>query len=321
MRLEDGEYGRRAVVTSAWGPEFSSYVLGNNVAELELNCAKGWRGKDLSFLKELPQLQAFKIIDWGISSVQPIHFLHELRKLEVMTYCKTAIQFSEFPYLEDCGLQWRSKSESIFSRTTLKKLFINRYKKKNIDAFSTLVNLESLGILNAPVENLLGLRPLKRLRYLRLGNLRRLMSLAGIEALMALEELNIDTCRAVGSIDEVGSLPRLRKLHLSNDGEIESLKPLERLTSLEWATFVESTNIRDGDISPLMRHKETLSRVSFQNRRHYSHRREDFGAAYFGAEYLKQMKVGPTDRLSNREMARKSLESQVRGLWQSIFSR
>lgn len=206
MKLEDGEFGHRAVITSAWAPGMSRYLLANGVVELELNHAKGWHGNDLSFLEELPQLRAFKIIDWGISSVQPIHFLHELRALEVMTYCKTPIRFSEFPQLEDCGLEWRPKSESLFSCTTLKKLFVNRYKKKNVDAFSTLVNLESLAILNAPVEGLRGLNPLKRLRYLRLGNLRRLKSLAGIEGLAALEELNVDTCRHMGSIDEVGSL-------------------------------------------------------------------------------------------------------------------
>jgi Leucine-rich repeat (LRR) protein len=319
LRLEDGEYGQRAVITSEWSPEISRYLLANNIVELELNYAKGWRGKDLSFLKELPRLKAFKIIDWGISSVQPIHFLHELRKLEVMTYCKTAIQFSEFPHLEDCGLEWRSKSESICSCTTLKKLFVNRYKKKNVDAFSTLVNLESLAILNAPVENLLGLRSVIRLGYLRLGNLRRLASLAGIEGLAALEELNVDTCRAVGSIDEVGSLSGLRKLHLSNSGGIESLKPLEKLSGLEWVTFTESTNITDGDISPLLHHR-SLSRVSFQNRRHYSHRREDFGAAYYGAELMKQIEMGAKPP-SIKEMVNKAMKSSSKPLWRRTFSR
>jgi hypothetical protein len=112
-----------------------------------------------------------------------------------------------------------------------------------------------------------------------LGLLRRLGSLAGVEGLANLEELNIDTCRAIRSIEEVSALSRLRRLHLSNDGEIESLKPLDTLNGLEAVTFVESTNIVDGDLSPLVRQKN-LRRVSFRNRRHYSHRREDFGAAY-----------------------------------------
>ncbi len=45
-------------------------------------------------------------------------------------------------------------------------------------------------------------------------------------------------------------------------------------TKLSEVVFYESTNIRDGDLSPLMKHR--LSSVSFQNRRHYSHRREQF---------------------------------------------
>src|SRR5262249_11900376 len=125
-----------------------------------------------------------------------------------------------------------------------------------------------------------GLRPLARLRSLRLANLKRLQSLAGLEALTNLEELEIHTCRAFTSIEEVGALSRLRKLLLNNDGKIASLKPIDKLSDLQWVLFYESTNIVDGDLSPLLRLKK-LSRLSFQNRRHYSHRREEF-AAYGG---------------------------------------
>ena len=97
-----------------------------------------------------------------------------------------------------------------------------------------------------------------------------------------LEELEVHTCPRISSIKELGSLTRLRKLHLNNDGEIESLKALNKLDRLESVLFYESTNILDGDLSPLERQRK-LSRVSFRNRRHYSRRREDFGAAYMGA--------------------------------------
>lgn len=311
MKFEDGEYGRRAVITSAWSPEMARDLLAHGVLELELNDGKGWRGSDLSFLQQLPHLRAFTLIDsFGTPSEEPIHSLHELRKLELMTYSRSAIRFSEFPLLEDCSLEWRPRCESLFSCTKLRKLFVNRYKKKNVDAFSNLSSLEWLGILNAPLENLVGLRPLTCLKYLRLAGLRRLTSLAGIEGLVVLEELNVDTCRRIRSIGEVGSLLRLRKLHLSNCGEIESLKPLENLSRLEWMTFAESTNIVDGDISPLLRQKG-LSRVSYQNRRHYSHRREDFGAAYFGEELWRQIEMGAKPP-SIREMVAKALKASSR---------
>jgi hypothetical protein len=130
----------------------SRYLLAHDVLERELNCAKGWRGNDLSFLKELPQLRTFKIIDhFRLPYVEPIHYLHELRALDVQTYCKTPIRFSEFPQLEDCVIEWRPKCESLFSCTTLKKLFVNRYKKKDVDSFSNLVNLEA-DVQNKPLS-------------------------------------------------------------------------------------------------------------------------------------------------------------------------
>jgi Leucine-rich repeat (LRR) protein len=278
VQFEDGKYGRRAIIRSAWSAEMIDYLLANEVVELELNLGKGWRGTDLSFLEELPHLQSFEILASTISSAAPIHSLHGLRTLTVLTYCKSEIRFSAFPQLEECSLEWRPKAASLFECTTLRKLFVNGYKGKDVAPFAELVNLESLAIMNAPVHKLHGLSALKRLRSLRLGGLRRLDSLAGIEGLTNLEELKVQTCRAIRSIEEVGSLSKLRKLELSNDGDIETLKPLDKLDCLEVVGFVESTNILDGDLSPLCR--KNLKRVSFQNRRHYSHRREDFGAAY-----------------------------------------
>jgi len=279
ITVEDGIYGRRALLNSGWATGMTEYFANNGIVELVLNQAKGWKGSDLSFLSRLPRLKLFEIFDFHIKDISPIHSLNDLKRLGVTTYCSTEIRFSAFPNLESCGLEWRPKAASLFDCGTLKSLFVNRYNGKDTAPFGRLVNLESLGILNAPVKNLSGLCELKKLRSLRLANLKRLTSLAGIEELTNLEELDIHTCRAIGSIEEIGSLTRLRKLHLNNDGDIASLKPIEKLTALESVLFYESTNIVDGDLSPLIRQKN-LARISFQNRRHYSHRREDFGAAH-----------------------------------------
>jgi len=104
---------------------------------------------------------------------------------------------------------------------------------------------------------------LTKLRSLRLALLRRLASLAGVEGLANLEELDIHSCRAIRSIEEIGSLSRLKKLFLNNDGEIESLKPIDNLDGLETIGFYESTNILDGDLSPLLRQRKSgfLARI------------------------------------------------------------
>jgi hypothetical protein len=278
IQIEDGQFGRKAVITSTWSEAMFDYLVEQEIAELKLNDGKGWRGSDLSFLERLPRLQAFRIIDLTIASVEPVHYLHELRVLGLITYCQTEIRFSAFPRLEECDLQWRPKAESLFSCKTLRKLFLDEYRGKSAAAFSSLTNLEWLAILSAPLEDIQDLSSLSGLRSLRLANLKHLGSLRGIERLTNMEELEIHTCPAIKSIEEIGSLSRLRKLYLNDDGDIESLNPLNRLRQLESVLFYESTNIVDGDISPLTR-QPNLSRVSFRNRRHYSHRREDFDSA------------------------------------------
>ena len=201
VQLVSGEYGLRGVVKSRWSDGVTKYLIDHAIVELELNDGKGWNGADLDFLASFPHLRAFKIIDLRISSVEPIHFLHELRILEVMTYCETEIRFSTFPHLEKCSLEWRKKAGSLFDSVNLKKLFLNSYKGKDVDLLSKLTQLESLAILNAPVENLRGLRSMRLLRSLRLANLRRLKSLSGLENLLNLEELDIHTCRSIRSIE------------------------------------------------------------------------------------------------------------------------
>jgi Leucine-rich repeat (LRR) protein len=279
VSLQSGSYGIRAVFHSAWSKEIGDFVRQEGAVELELNLAKGWHGGDVSFLAEMPGLQSFEIFDFKIKDIAPIHSLHNLRRLGITTYCSTEIKFSAFPRLESCGLEWRPKAASLFDCATLKKLFVNRYKGSDVSDFGRLASLESLAILNAPIANLLGLSPLTRLRSLRLGNLKRLTSLGGIQHLANLEELDLNTCRKIRSIEEVGDLSKLQKLYLSNDGDIESLKPLMNLTGLVSVCFPESTNILDGDLSPLFL-KKSLARITFQNRRHYSHRREQFGTRY-----------------------------------------
>lgn len=281
ITVVEGEYGRRGVIKGVPSGELTKSLVESRFPELELNQGKGWQGNDLSFLAELPWTRSLILIDFRMPAVEPIHSLHELRALKVFTYCKTEIKFAAFPHLEHCALEWRPKATSLFDCAGLTTLFVNRYKGKNTDPFGRLVNLESLAVLNAPIEDLSGLSTLRKLRSLRLANLRRLGSLAGAERLATLEELKIDTCKTISSIEELSGLHNLRRLLLDNLGDIESLRPLAGLTGLEWVLFCESTNVLDGDLSPI-RNLPNLRRIAFMNRRHYSHRREDFGAAYTG---------------------------------------
>lgn len=270
-----GIHGTRAVLRGAWRDQLAAAIRAQGCKEVELNSAKGWRGRDVQFLEMLPELLAVDILDFKLDTVEPIHCLHRLLALKVGTYCRTAIRFNEFPHLADCSLEWRPGCESLFSRTTLERLAIVHYDGKDLRTFSRLVGLERLVLMTAPLETLAGIEALTALRVLELAGMRKLRTLAGLERLRLLEELEIHTCRKIDSIEQVASLERLKRLAIPNNGDIASLHPIDTLRNLESVVFYESTNILDGDLTPLM-HQEKLKSVAFQNRRHYSHRREDF---------------------------------------------
>ncbi len=284
VKFKNGKYGLRAVPTTAWTDRMRDYLKSRGIVELELNVGWGWRGQDLSFLAEFPELKALEILTLGFGPIEPIHCLHNLRLLNVTTYCNSEIRFPEFPVLECCVLEWRAKAKSVFACATLKDLFINRYKGKDSSVFQSLHRLVRLGILNSPLPEVRGVGKLPRLQYLRLNNLTRLASLDGLDELAHLRELDLRGCRKISSIEPLGRLSRLERLNVGDNGSIASINCLARLNRLEEIGFWGDTNIVDGDLSVLKQLKK-LKGVLFQNRRHYSHKRQDFDQSYWEKIY------------------------------------
>jgi hypothetical protein len=275
--IEKGKRGLMLVARSAWSDAMASAVRERGLLELELNYAKGFVGKDLSFLKDLTGLQVLLLTHRTIEDVSPVQHLRELRVLELNTYCKTAIDFTRFPALEECALEWRAGAASLFSAAALTKLFVNGYTGQRADKFARLSALRSLALANSALRALDGLGELPRLNFLGLYNLKKLKSLDGVERLTSLEHLEVNGCRNVESLDPLASLSNLRRLHFCDDGHIQSLRPLSGLKNLEEVLFYESTHILDGDLSPLAGLPK-LRKVWFEDRNHYSEGRGELQA-------------------------------------------
>ena len=269
VRFEEGEFGTRATLLAPWSSSAHQEIMRVRPNELELNASKGWRGRDIEFIQDYEWLSSFVIIDMKIENISPVMSLKKLIILNIVTYCNTKLDFGVFNYLSHCALEWRSGAESLFDCSTLTDLFINRYKGKSSSPFGRLENLESLAILNSSITELQGLSELHRLRSLRIAGLRSLKSIEGIEGLFRLESFEMQTCRSVRSLSPLSGLTNLIEVNVSNNGELDSLAPLRGLPHLRTVLFYESTNIADGDLRAIFDHP-TVSKVSFQNRRHYS---------------------------------------------------
>lgn len=272
--IENGTYGPRMVVTGPWSPKAEALIENRGIKELELNYAKGWSGHDYSFLDHLAGLDALDITDWNATDITAIHSLHGLRRLDVSTYCKTEIRFSQFPHLEECSLEWRPKARSLFEHAGIKKLFINKCPGKDLTSFEKMTGLRSLSLASPKIETLEGIAALNKLTFLGIYVARRLTGLDGLQALTDLVQLEVTDSRRIKDISPLANLHKLEELHLNNDGEIETLKPIAGLKHLRVVLFYESTNILDGDLS-VLKGLPKLENVALMERRHYSHKRRD----------------------------------------------
>ncbi len=275
ISIEKGEFGERLVLHQEWKSEYINYMLDHDISELNVNYARGFKGGSLDFLQDLPFLTGLLLIVYNVSDTSVIHSLKRLRALNLGTQDKTPLDFTHFPSLEDCFLNWRTNSESIFQCINLKRLYIDKYAEKTTERFGHLSALKELYFSAGPVADLKGLSSLQGLEKLGFYHLRSLASLEGIQSLTRLEELKIETCRKINSIDEVRNLKNLRRLTIANCGDIVSLRPIDGLSELERLYFYESTNILDGDLSSLKRLKRLLD-VRFKDRKHYSQKREHY---------------------------------------------
>ena len=275
ISIEKGVVGKKIVCTGSWDDSITKYMQKEDITELELNTAKGWAGKNISFLPELSSfLTAFTIIGLQIDDVKEINSLHNVTYLNIQTYHDTEIDFTQFSKLEVCSIFWNQKLGSIGECITLRDLFIYKFKGTDFSLFSKLKKLERLRIKGAQIDSLKGIDSLKNLKKLEMYLFTKLTSLSGIESSDNLEMLVVDTCKKIENIKEVSELKKLKVLAINNCGEIESLAPIVGLKKLQQVLFWESTNIKDGELS-ILKGLPFLEKVAFQNRRHYSHKKEE----------------------------------------------
>ncbi len=278
--VEEGRYGPKIVVTGRWSENIQKVMVSEDVKEMELNYAKGWKGDDVSFIQRLPQLEGITLTHRTIDDIQCVNDLHELRYLSVSTYCKTELDFTNWPRLEECSLdEWRPKAASLFKHRGIKTLFVNKWNKgHDLSAFSEMRQLKSLRLYSpSRLEAVAGIEHLTDLTRLELAMAKKLTSLRGLDELARLESLELHTCRKINNISAVRTLHNLREFLLLNCGDIDTIAPLSDLANLEQFLFYESTNVLDGDLSPLQA-SPRLKSVAFMERPHYSHTRADLPA-------------------------------------------
>ncbi|OQA02567.1 MAG: Internalin-A precursor [Planctomycetes bacterium ADurb.Bin401] len=274
--IENGKYGKKLIVCSQMTDAIARRCASNDIRELELNWAKGFKAENISFVKNLTQLLSFEICDYTISSINEIHYLKNLKELSISTYCKTPLNLDSFENLETLSLFWRKGVTGLSNLKKIKKIFTYRYAPDSGDLreFSFLRTLQNLSLKTPLIESIGNVSGLENLCFLGIYAATKLNNIEGLENLKNLKHLELDTCTKIRKINVLSAISSLETLSISNCGRIESLKPVSELKALSELRFIESTNIIDGDIKIITRIPK-LQKIIFRNRKHYNMRTDD----------------------------------------------
>jgi Leucine-rich repeat (LRR) protein len=266
------------VVKSGWSPEIANLINSGRADGLELNSAAGSWEDGLPFLMEVPGLKHLILIDLQEQDVHLIEELHGLEGLKLSAYATSPLDFARLTALSKAFIEWRRQYRNISACTNLEELYLNRYWEKDLAALRPLQKLSKLTVGDSSAfARLEGIEEIRQLRSLGLRGLPKLQELSLITSLAAtLEELRVQQCRYLRSLEPLSSLSKLRRLIVEDCGKVPSLRPISRLPALRVLHFPGDTNVLDGDLDFLR--TLPLEDVAFKNRRHYSLRREELAS-------------------------------------------
>ncbi len=251
--------------------ECLKYMYENNIKHINIVGGNGYcSNKDISFLYELKDYLEGLMIDAHGYRYDVINKLHLLKILSVEDNKQDVVDFSNFPNLEECAnFTFSKRLVNIELCKKLKSFRALKYKSKNGD-FSDLPylpNLEELMLFYLTASSLKGIERFPHLKNILLYRAHKLESLDDLVSLSdVLEEFDLEGKTKIVDYHALGKLRVIKRLFLSNVGDIKDLSFLETLPSLNHFVFMDS-NVVDGDLSYC---KKVNGWVAFTNKKHYS---------------------------------------------------
>lgn len=279
LKILKGKDGIEALfIDSSRLRECIRYLYDNNLKNITINSFQGYKLKEIEFLGELKNFLEGLIIPEQHYDFSIINKLHLLKILGLPDNLKNTVDLTNFPNLERCSVTFSPRLKGLETCTKLKSLTLSDYKSSNADfsTFPTLPSLEELNLLEAKITSLRGIGKLKSLKIFTMYRIPKLEIIKHIVELKnSLEEIVIEKCKNIVDFDILKEMSNLKKIIISESGEIKSLDFVKGLKKLEFISFW-GTNIIDGNISPCI----GIPYVGFDNKKHYSHKNEQITSPF-----------------------------------------
>lgn len=258
------------VVTGPWTDAIDEVLSSGQVRSLDLNSAKGFHSSDLERLGDWP-VESLRILDRSVTDLAPLaRVATTLQRLSIYVSVQVPLDLAGFPKLTTLAASWDNIEDSIGGAALLEDLYVGRYSGKNLMPFEHNRKLLRLAFKDRPrIETLDGLSSLSSLEHLAVHR----APMADLAALatsgVSLRELHLTTFRTVTDWSPLSSQRNLRRLDISECGDVDSLAPIADLHELEELWMYGSTRIVDGDLRPLAALPK-LREVRIQSRSSYN---------------------------------------------------
>jgi hypothetical protein len=256
---------------TGWSPAIRRAFFSSRADGLVANYARGFVGSDVEFVRDLP-LRRLNILDRGITDLTPVHDLAStLEELSVEVAPGAHLDLTLLPRLRVLACAWDQVKDTIASTDRLEDLYFSPYRAPDLTPLAHLTSLRSLR-MKPPlrVRSLDGVQTMPWLARLSINAapLEDTRALARLSS-PVLTRLDVPSCRRLATLDDFSGLIGLRELDVSESGPLAGLAPITGLAQLERLYLYGSTNITDGDLTPLLPMSH-LRDFRMQNRRHYS---------------------------------------------------
>ncbi|MBX9784363.1 MAG: hypothetical protein K2X48_13820 [Chitinophagaceae bacterium] len=235
-----------------------------------------------SSIEALLEIQNLRTLHLGIGAVELTN-LYKLNGIKVLSIGEECFNVN----LE--GLE------------SLEKLYISY--RKGLKGLNSLINLEDLEFRECRDKKFdwkNEFSGLKKLKHLELTLCALPATFGFLDQNKNLETLEIHYCRSEFSIKILSTLPNLSKLILAQCPNIKDIENVEMLQSLKWLRITDAGVIKDCSFISKMKNLEVLivngksyfengdlssaigklKHFGFDNKKHYSHKEEDFPSVF-----------------------------------------
>lgn len=272
--IDSGVYGKRLTLHVDWSDSLIRVFEREQIQEIVLFKPNNSGFSSLDFLGKVSWLKSFTLLDLLTENISGIHFLSDLRSIYMGDYSKKAIDFASFPELKECRMEFSHNRLSVVSCPKLELLSMLHFSLSDLSKLVPLRHLTTLDISQGKLADIRAITEFRHLEHLNLVLLKSLQDIAPLGRAGELQTLSLEGTRGFRTLDALSGLGKLRRLNISNCGQIDSIAPLVACRSLEILEFSEDTNILDGDLQPILQ-MPNLKYISLMNRKHYNLRRED----------------------------------------------